>query len=604
MHFLLVTVKVYYVIVNPRPPEPGENEEESVAKTRERLRWDQDDEICRGHILNGMSNTLFDAYHTVKTAKELWNQLERRYITEDATSKRFIVSKFFDYKMVDGRSVMEQFNEIKSILHPYSQHKLALDEFIVVTSIIDKLPPSWKNFRNNLKHRKEDINLDELGTHLRIEEDLRKEEKSKSEGEDEEAKREESHIEGNWKMKVYYVIVNPRPPEPGENEEESVAKTRERLRWDQDDEICRGHILNGMSNTLFDAYHTVKTAKELWNQLERRYITEDATSKRFIVSKFFDYKMVDGRSVMEQFNEIKSILDRYSQHKLALDEFIVVTSIIDKLPPSWKNFRNNLKHRKEDINLDELGTHLRIEEDLRKEEKSKSEGEDEEAKREESHIEGNWKMKVYYVIVNPRPPEPGENEEESVAKTRERLRWDQDDEICRGHILNGMSNTLFDAYHTVKTAKELWNQLERRYITEDATSKRFIVSKFFDYKMVDGRSVMEQFNEIKSILDRYSQHKLALDEFIVVTSIIDKLPPSWKNFRNNLKHRKEDINLDELGTHLRIEEDLRKEEKSKSEGEDEEAKREESHIEGNWKSYARTVAAGWFQFGPDPPVES
>ncbi|KAK3037315.1 hypothetical protein RJ639_032077 [Escallonia herrerae] len=129
-----------------------------------------------------------------------------------------------------------------------------------------------------------------------------------------------------------------------------------------------------MSNTLFDAYHTVKTAKELWNQLERRYIIEDATSKRFIVSKFFDYKMVDGRSVMEQLNEIKSILDRYSQHKLALDEFIVVISIIDKLPPSWKNFRNSLKHRKEDINLDELGTHLGIEEDLRKEEKSKSEG--------------------------------------------------------------------------------------------------------------------------------------------------------------------------------------------------------------------------------------
>ncbi|KAK3043165.1 hypothetical protein RJ639_001598 [Escallonia herrerae] len=199
-------------------------------------------------------------------------------------------------------------------------------------------------------------------------------------------------------------------------------------------------------------------------------------------------------------------------------------------------------------------------------------------------------VKVYYVIINPTPPEPGGNEEESVAKTRERLRWDQDDEICRGHIMNGMSNTLFDAYHTVKTAKEIWNQLERRYITEDATSKRFIVSKFFDYKMVNGRSVMEQFNEIKSILDRYSPHKLALDEFIVVTSIIDKLPPSWKNFRNSLKHRKEDINLDELGTHLRIEEDLRKEETSKSKGEGEEAKTEESHIEGNWKSYARTVA--------------
>ncbi|KAK3017740.1 hypothetical protein RJ639_003096 [Escallonia herrerae] len=214
MHFLLVTVKVYYVIVNPRPPEPGENEEESVAKTRERLRWDQDDEICRGHILNGMSNTLFDSYHTVKTAKELWNQLERRYITEDATSKRFIVSKFFDYKMVDGRSVMEQFNEIKSILDRYSQHKLALDEFIVVTSIIDKLLPSWKNFRNSLKHRKEDINLDELGTHLRIEEDLRMEEKSKSEGQVEQ-KEGQRDVEENHENEV----------EPRRSKQMRIAKT-------------------------------------------------------------------------------------------------------------------------------------------------------------------------------------------------------------------------------------------------------------------------------------------------------------------------------------------------------------------------------------------
>ncbi|KAK3016456.1 hypothetical protein RJ639_007811 [Escallonia herrerae] len=215
MHFLLETVKVYYVIVNPRPPKPGEHEEESVTKTRERLRWDQDDEICRGHILNGMSNTLFDAYHTVKTAKELWNQLERCYITEDATSKRFIISKFFDYKMVDGRSVMEQFNEIKSILDRYFQHKLALDEFIVVTSIIDKLPPSWKNFRNSLKYRKEDINLYELGTHLRIEEDLRKEEKFQSLPKQVEQKEGQRDVEENHENEV----------EPRRSKRMRIAKT-------------------------------------------------------------------------------------------------------------------------------------------------------------------------------------------------------------------------------------------------------------------------------------------------------------------------------------------------------------------------------------------
>lgn len=46
-------------------------DDEPLARTRERKKWDQDDDICRGHILNAMFNTLFDAFHNVPTAKEL-----------------------------------------------------------------------------------------------------------------------------------------------------------------------------------------------------------------------------------------------------------------------------------------------------------------------------------------------------------------------------------------------------------------------------------------------------------------------------------------------------------------------------------------------------
>ncbi|KAK9168789.1 hypothetical protein Syun_000929 [Stephania yunnanensis] len=46
-----------------------------------------------------------------------------------------------------------------------------MDETIVVSSIIDKLPPSLKEFKRTLKHKKEDITLDELANHLRVEED-------------------------------------------------------------------------------------------------------------------------------------------------------------------------------------------------------------------------------------------------------------------------------------------------------------------------------------------------------------------------------------------------------------------------------------------------
>ncbi|GJW51151.1 zinc finger, CCHC-type containing protein [Tanacetum coccineum] len=48
-----------------------------------------------------------------------------------------------------------------------------MDEAIQVSCIIDKLCPSWKDFKHTLKHKKEELSLVELGSHLRIEKSLR-----------------------------------------------------------------------------------------------------------------------------------------------------------------------------------------------------------------------------------------------------------------------------------------------------------------------------------------------------------------------------------------------------------------------------------------------
>ncbi|GKG15651.1 hypothetical protein Tco_0357974, partial [Tanacetum coccineum] len=75
--------------------------------------------------------------------------------------------------------------------------------------------------------------------------------------------------------------------------------------------------------------------------------------------------MVDSRPVMEQYNELLAILGQYTQYGLKIDESISVSSIIDKFPPSWKDFKYTLKHGKDDLSLVQLGSHLRIEESLR-----------------------------------------------------------------------------------------------------------------------------------------------------------------------------------------------------------------------------------------------
>nr|GEZ87326.1 hypothetical protein [Tanacetum cinerariifolium] len=105
--------------------------------------------------------------------KELLDSLEAKYMAEDASSKKFLVTNFTNYKITDSRPVMEQNNELLEILSGFTQHKMNMDEAIQVACIIDKLPSSWKDFKHVLKYKKEGLTLVELGSHLRIEESLR-----------------------------------------------------------------------------------------------------------------------------------------------------------------------------------------------------------------------------------------------------------------------------------------------------------------------------------------------------------------------------------------------------------------------------------------------
>ncbi|GKD10263.1 hypothetical protein Tco_1189948 [Tanacetum coccineum] len=57
--------------------------------------------------------------------------------------------------------------------------------------------------------------------------------------------------------------------------------------------------------------------------------------------------------------------NKFTEHKMNMDEAIQVSCIIDKLPPSWKDFKHTLKHKKDELTLVELGSHLHIEESLR-----------------------------------------------------------------------------------------------------------------------------------------------------------------------------------------------------------------------------------------------
>ncbi|GJT38799.1 zinc finger, CCHC-type containing protein [Tanacetum coccineum] len=148
-------------------------------------------------------------------------------------------------------------------------------------------------------------------------------------------------------MSVVYVLTTPIHEDGGDDP--TMKQVMKRNKWDNDDYVCRCLILK-----------------------EAKYMAKDASS--VFVSNFTNYKIIDSRPVMEQHNELLGILGRFTQHKMNMDEAIQVSCIIDKLSPSWKDFKHTLKHKKEELTLVELGSHLPIEESLMARDSDKPKG--------------------------------------------------------------------------------------------------------------------------------------------------------------------------------------------------------------------------------------
>ncbi|GKA23909.1 hypothetical protein Tco_0709942, partial [Tanacetum coccineum] len=122
-------------------------------------------------FLNGLVDDLYNAYCKTTTAKELWESLECKYKTKDVGTKRLMVACFLDYKMVDSKNVITQVQDLQVLLHDIHAEVMTVSEAFQVAAIIEKLPPSWVDFKNYLKHKRKEMSVEDLIVHLRIEKD-------------------------------------------------------------------------------------------------------------------------------------------------------------------------------------------------------------------------------------------------------------------------------------------------------------------------------------------------------------------------------------------------------------------------------------------------
>ena len=113
---------------------------------------------------------------------------------------------------------------------------------------------------------------------------------------------------------------------------------------------------------LCDLYTSMNSPKEIWNTLEVKYKTEKVGTNKFIIQKYFDYKMFDNISILDQVHELQILVNKLHDLSIIIPESFQVGAIIAKLRPSWNNFRKKLLHMLEDLTLEKFRHHLKIEE--------------------------------------------------------------------------------------------------------------------------------------------------------------------------------------------------------------------------------------------------
>jgi hypothetical protein len=75
--------------------------------------------------------------------------------------------------MVEGRSVMEQLQEIQLLVRDLVQYGCVLPNSFQVNAILAKLPPSWRDFVTSRRHMKKQMTLTELSAAINVEERAR-----------------------------------------------------------------------------------------------------------------------------------------------------------------------------------------------------------------------------------------------------------------------------------------------------------------------------------------------------------------------------------------------------------------------------------------------
>jgi len=90
--------------------------DETKSDAKQIEKWNNANKVCRHTILSILSDVLFDVYCSYKVAKEILDNMNVKYTTEDATKQKFVVGNYLRWQMKEDKEIKVQINEYLMVL--------------------------------------------------------------------------------------------------------------------------------------------------------------------------------------------------------------------------------------------------------------------------------------------------------------------------------------------------------------------------------------------------------------------------------------------------------------------------------------------------------
>jgi len=164
---LLDMYRITYALTTSKP------DTSSPAKQIED--WIHANKVCRHTMLSALPNDFFDVYCSYKEAKEIRDSFILKYTIEDVVQQRFVIGNYYHWKMIEDKDIKIQINEYHKLLEDIKVENIVLPDEFISELLIKKLPQSWTDYKQQLKHGHRHMSLPDLITHIIIEDTNRKE---------------------------------------------------------------------------------------------------------------------------------------------------------------------------------------------------------------------------------------------------------------------------------------------------------------------------------------------------------------------------------------------------------------------------------------------